>query len=91
MSKNSLSFLTSYFLIITAISALPPPSADFSLSGRTPDAPDCSPITTIVFILTSLHLKEEGDLHREERGVRMLKLKSEEGGGSAAIAGIMRK
>ena len=68
MSKNSLSFLTSYFLIIPAISALPPPSADFSLSGQTPDAPNCSPRNTIVCISDSLQLKEEGDLHREDRG-----------------------
>ena len=74
MSKNSLSFLTSYFLIIPAIAALPPPSADFSLSDRTPDAPNRSPITTIVFISDSLQLKEVGDIHREERGGMMLGL-----------------
>ena len=74
MSKNSLSFLTSYFLIIPAISALPPPSADFSLSGRTPDAPDCSPRNTIVFVSDILQLNEEGDIHREERGGVMMGL-----------------
>ena len=36
MSKNSLSFLTSYFLIIPAITALPPISANSILSGWTP-------------------------------------------------------
>ena len=33
-----------------------------------PDAPDRSPSTTIVCISASLQLKEEGCLHREERG-----------------------
>ena len=35
MSKYSLSFLTSYFIIIPAIAALPPLSADFSFSVKT--------------------------------------------------------
>ena len=39
-----------------------------------PDAPDCSPSTTIVCISASLQLKEEGDLHREERGGMMMGL-----------------
>ena len=138
MSKNSLSFLTCYFLIIPAITLLPPPSADFSSSGRTPptlpisppalllfafqmayilrrrviytgrratrrsiyyllfshnscdhfasasfrrfqfkwpnapDAPDRSPSTNIVCISASLQLKDEGDIHREERGGMMM-------------------
>ena len=50
MSKNSLSFLTSYFLIIPAITSLPPPSADFSLSGRTP--PNKSKRSDIKYFLT---------------------------------------
>ena len=39
-----------------------------------PDAPDRSPITTIVCISDSLQLKEEGDLHREDRGGMMMGL-----------------
>ena len=39
-----------------------------------PDAPDRSPRTTIFCISASLHLKEEGDLHREERGGIMMGL-----------------
>ena len=39
-----------------------------------PDAPDRSPSTTIVCISDSLHLKEEGDLHREDRGGMMMGL-----------------
>ena len=74
MSKNSLSFLTCYFLIIPAITFLPPPSVDFSSSGRTPNTPDRSPRTTIVCISASLHLKEEGDLHREDKGGMMMGL-----------------
>ena len=33
-----------------------------------PNDPNCSQITTIVWISDSLHLKEGGDIHREERG-----------------------
>ena len=36
-----------------------------------PDAPDHPPSTTIVFISDHIQLKEEGDLHREERGDMM--------------------
>ena len=39
-----------------------------------PDAPDRSPSTTIVCISASLQLKEEGDIHREERGGMMMGL-----------------
>ena len=39
-----------------------------------PDAPYCSPSTTIVCISSSLHFKEEGDLHREDRGRMMMGL-----------------
>ena len=46
-----------------------------------PDAPDCSPSTTIVFISDSLQLKEEGDLHREDRGGMMMGLYIWGGGG----------
>ena len=68
MSNNFLSFLNFYFLIIPAITSLLPPSVDFSSSGRTPNAPNRSPSSTIVCISASLQLKEEGDLHREDRG-----------------------
>ena len=82
MSKSSLAFLTSYFLIIPAITALPPPSVDFSLCGRTPlTIPIRSLSTTIVCISDSLQLKEEGDLHREERGGMMMGLYIGGGGG----------
>ena len=33
-----------------------------------PDAPKCSPSTTIVCISASLQLKEESDIHRQDRG-----------------------
>ena len=73
MSKHSLTFLTSYFLIIPAIAAIPPPSADFCLSVRTPpNTPNFPPSTTIVRISASIQPKEEGDLHREERGGMMV-------------------
>ena len=39
---------------------------------NTPDAPNRSPSTTIVCISDSLHHKEEGDLHREDRGGMMM-------------------
>ena len=39
-----------------------------------PDYPNCSPKTTIVCISASLQLREEGDLHREERGGVMMGL-----------------
>ena len=39
-----------------------------------PDDPDCSLRTTIVGISASLQLKEEGDIHREERGGMMMGL-----------------
>ena len=39
-----------------------------------PDNPDHSPSTTIVCISASLQLKEEGDLHKEERGGMMMGL-----------------
>ena len=74
MSKNYLLFLTSYFLIIPAIIVLPTPSVDFHFSGRTPNAPDRSPSTNIVCFSASLQSKEEGDLHREDRGGMMMGL-----------------
>ena len=39
-----------------------------------PNAPDFPPRTTIVCISDSLQLKEEGDIHREERGGMMIGL-----------------
>ena len=39
-----------------------------------PIAPDHPPSTTIVCISASLHLKEEGDLHREDKGGMMMGL-----------------
>ena len=39
-----------------------------------PDAPDRSPSTSIVCISASLHLMEEGDLHRDNRGGMMMGL-----------------
>ena len=73
MSKNSISFLTSYFLIIPAIAALPPPfrQLHFKLPNA-PDNPDRPPSTTIVFVSDSLQLNEEGDIHRGERGGMMM-------------------
>ena len=35
-------------------------------------APDHSPSTTIICISASLNLKEEGDIHREDRGGMMM-------------------
>ena len=37
-----------------------------------PDAPNRSPSTTIVYISDSLQLKEDGDVHREDRGGMMM-------------------
>ena len=61
--------LFSYFLffIVPAIAALPPPSFVF-FPADAPDAPNRSPRATIVFLSDYLKLKEEGDIHREERG-----------------------
>ena len=69
MSNISLSLLTSCFFIIPAITSLPPLSADFSLSGRSPQTlPIAPPALLVLLHLASLQLKEEGDLHRERRG-----------------------
>ena len=50
-----------------------------------PDSPDGSPSTNIVCISASLQLKEEGDLHREERGGMMMGLYI---GGRGGVVGI---
>ena len=42
--------------------------------SNAPSAPDHSPSTTIVCITDSLHLKEEGDIYREDRGGMMMGL-----------------
>ena len=39
-----------------------------------PDDPERSHSTTIICISASLQLKEEGDIHREDRGVMMMGL-----------------
>ena len=76
MSRNSISFLASYFLIIPEITAVPPPSSPFRRlqfkRPNAPDAPDRSPSTTIVCISASIQIKEEGDLHMEDRGGMMM-------------------
>ena len=75
MSRNSFLFLNSYFLIIPLITALLPPSDDFRFSYQTPPTLPITPYsTTIIFISTSLQLKDEGDIHREGRVGMMMGL-----------------
>ena len=75
MSKISLAFIISYFLIIPAITALPPPFLRLQFKRpNAPNAPDRSPRTTIFCISTSLQLKVEGYLHMEERGGMLMGL-----------------
>ena len=49
MSNNSLSFITSYFIIIPEISALPPPSVDLCFSVRTPPSLPIAPPALLLF------------------------------------------
>ena len=73
--KNSLSFLTSYFIIILIITELPPPSDNLCLSRRTSPTIPISPSELLFFCISAhLQLKEEDDLHMEERGVTMMGL-----------------
>ena len=69
------------FSLIPAIAALPSPSPNSYFSGRTPLMLPIAPKeNTIVFISGSIHLKEWGDLHREDRVGMMMGLSKRERG-----------
>ena len=56
VSNNSLSLITSYFLTIPVITALPPPSADFCLSGRTPPTIPIAPPALLLFAFQIVYI-----------------------------------